>query len=49
MSNQFIEIFDFTHFFEHFVFVSNERNMIEKRLMSEIHVKVGIELVTGNM
>lgn len=42
---RYIEILDFTQFFDHFVFTPNEENVLEKELKREIPVSVGIELV----
>ena len=49
MSHQFLEILDFTLFFDHFVFTLNTENVLEKELKREIPVSVGIELVSGDM
>ena len=49
MSHQFLEILDFTLFFDHFVFTPNAENVLEKELKREIPVSVGIELVSGDM
>ncbi len=49
MSYQFLEILDFTLFFDHFVFNPNAENVLEKELKKEIPVSVGIELVSGDM
>ena len=45
MSQKFLEILDFTLFFDYFVFVQNEENVLEKQQKREIPVSVGIELV----
>ena len=49
MSHKFLEILDFTLFFDHFVFTPNAENVLEKELKREISVRVGIELVSGDM
>ena len=49
MQSQFLEILDFTLFFDHFVFTPNAENVLEKELKREIPVSVGIELVSGDM
>ena len=49
MSQIFLEILDFTQFFDHFVFTPNAENILEKELKKEISVSVGIELVSGDM
>ena len=49
MQSQFLEILDFTLFFDHFVFTPNAENVLEKELKKEIPVSVGIELVSGDM
>ncbi len=49
MSHRYLEILDFTQFFDHFVFTPNEENVLEKELKREIPVSVGIELVVVDM
>ena len=49
MSHRFLEIFDFTQFFDYFVFTPNSENVLEKELKREIPVSVGIELVVVDM
>ena len=49
MSDRFVEILELTHFCEHFAFLPNGENSFQKVLFNEIRVKVGIELVCGNM
>jgi DNA invertase Pin-like site-specific DNA recombinase len=49
IQTQFLEILDFTLFFDHFVFTPNAENVLEKELKKEIPVSVGIELVSGDM
>ena len=49
MSNRYLEILDFTQFFDHFVFTPNAENVLEKVLKKEIPVSVGIELVVVDM
>ena len=49
MSNRYLEILDFTQFFDHFVFTPNAENVLEKELKREIPVSVGIELVVVDM
>lgn len=49
MSTELVEILEFTHFFEHFAFLNDGRNSVEKVLMNEVTVKVGIDMVTGNI
>ena len=44
MSHRYLEILDFTQFFDHFVFTPNAENVLEKELKREIPVSVGIEL-----
>lgn len=46
MSHRYLEILDFTQFFDHFVFTPNAENVLEKELKREIPVSVGIELVS---
>ena len=45
MSHQFLEILEFTQFFDYFVFSPNDENVIEKELKKEISVSVGIDMV----
>ena len=45
----YLEILDFTLFFDHFVFTPNAENVLEKELKREIPVSVGIELVVVDM
>ncbi len=45
MLHRYLEILDFTQFFDHFVFTPNTKNVLEKELKREIPVSVGIELV----
>lgn len=45
MQGKYLEILDFTQFFDHFVFASNSENAVEKKLKKEFLVSVGIELV----
>ncbi len=49
MSSEFLEILNFRHFYKHFEFVLNEENELEKHLLQDIFVRVGIELVTVDM
>jgi hypothetical protein len=49
MQSRFLEILDFTQFFDHFVFTPNAQNVLEKELKREIPVSVGIELVVVDM
>ena len=49
MSQRYLEILDFTHFFKHMVFTPNGGNVLEKSVQNEIHVSVGIELVVVDM
>ena len=49
MSHKFLEILDFTQFFDHFVFTLNKENVLEKELKRKISVSVGIELVVVDM
>ena len=46
---RYVEIFDFTQLFDHFVFTPNAENVLEKELKKEIPVSVGIELVVVDM
>lgn len=45
ISQRYLEILDFTHFFKHMVFRPNGENVIEKHVENEVSVSVGIELV----
>ena len=49
MSSEFLEILNFRDFYKHFEFVLNEENELEKHLLQDIFVRVGIELVTVDM
>ena len=49
MQSRYLEILDFTRFFDHFIFTSNEENVLEKQLQRKIPVSVGIELVVVDM
>ena len=49
LCRRYLEILDFTQFFDHFVFTPNAENVLEKELKREIHVSVGIELVVVDM
>lgn len=49
MQSRYLEILDFTQFFDHFVFTPNAENVLEKELKREIPVSVGIELVVIGM
>ena len=49
MQGRYLEILDFTHFFDHFVFTPNAENVLEKELKKEILVSVGVELVVVDM
>ena len=49
MQERYLEILDFTQFFDHFVFTPNAENVLEKELKREIPVSVGIELVVVDM
>ena len=49
MSKEFLEILDFKHFHRHFVFVQNEKNGLEKKMVDEIHVRVGLDVVIVDM
>ena len=49
MQSRYLEILDFTQFFDYFVFTPNEENVLEKELKKEIPVSVGIELVVVDM
>lgn len=49
MQSRYLEIFDFTQFFDHFVFTPNAENVLEKELKKKIPVSVGIELVVVDM
>ena len=45
MSHQFVEILEFTQFFDYFVFTPNDEKVMEKKLKKEIFVSVGIDMV----
>lgn len=47
--SRYLEILDFTQFFDHFVFTPNAENVLEKEMKKEIPVSVGIELVVVDM
>ena len=49
MQSRYLEILDFTQFFDNFVFTPNEENVLEKELKRKISVSVGIELVVVDM
>ena len=49
MQSRYLEILDFTQFFDRFVFTPNAKNVLEKELKREIPVSVGIELVVVDM
>lgn len=49
MSNRFIEIIGFTHFYKYLLFIRNDENVLEKHVRDKINVSVGIELVTVDM
>lgn len=49
MQSRYLEILDFTQFFDYFVFTLNVENVLEKELKKEIAVSVGIELVVVDM
>lgn len=49
MSRRYLEILEFTQFFDHFVFASNTENALEKELKKDFPVSVGIELVVVDM
>lgn len=49
MSQRYLEILDFTHFFKYMVFTPNSENVLEKSIENKIHVSVGIELVVVDM
>ena len=49
MQSRYLEILDFTQFFDHFVFAPNAENILEKELKKKIPVSVGIELVVVDM
>ena len=46
---RYVEVLDFTQFFDHFVFTPNAENVLEKELKKEIPVSVGIERVVVDM
>ena len=45
----YVEILEFTHFYDHFVFIPNVENVLEKELKKENPVSVGIGLVVVDM
>lgn len=47
--DRYLEILDFTLFFDHFVFTPNAENILEKEIKKEIPVSAGIELVVVDM
>ena len=49
MQGRYLEILDFTPFFDHFIFTPNAENVLEKELKREIPVSVGVELVVVDM
>lgn len=49
MQDRYLEILDFTLFFDHFIFTPNDENILEKELKREILVSVGVELVVVEM
>lgn len=49
MQDRYLEILDFTLFFDHFIFTPNAENILEKELKREILVSVGVELVVVEM
>ena len=49
MQGRYLEILDFTLFFDHFIFTPNAENVLEKELKREIPVSVGVELVVVDM
>lgn len=49
MQGKYLEILDFTLFFDYFVFTPNSENVLEKKLKKKIPVSVGNELVSGDM
>ena len=49
MQDRYLEILDFTLFFDHFIFTPNAENVLEKELKREIPVSVGVELVVADM
>lgn len=49
MQDRYLEILDFTLFFDHFIFTPNAENVLEKELKREIPVSVGVELVVVDM
>ena len=49
MQGRYLEILDFTLFFDHFVFTPNAENVLEKELKKKILVSVGVELVVVDM
>ena len=49
MQGRYLEILDFTLFFDHFIFTPNAENVLEKELKREVPVSVGVELVVVDM
>lgn len=49
MQGRYLEILDFTPFFDHFIFTPNAENVLEKELKREVPVSVGVELVVVDM
>lgn len=49
MHARHLEIFNFTQFFDCFIFTPNAENVMEKEFKREISVSVGIELVVVDM
>lgn len=49
MQDRYLEILDFTLFFDHFIFTPNAENVLEKELKREVPVSVGVELVVVDM
>ena len=47
MQSRYLEILDFTQFFDHFVFTPNAENVLEKELKIEIPVSVGNRTGSG--
>ena len=48
MQGRYLEILDFTLFFDYFIFTPNAENVQEEELKREIPVGVGIELVVAD-
>jgi len=49
MQGRYLEILDFTLFFDHFIFTPNDENVLEKELKRKSPVSVGVELVVVDM